>query len=200
MAHIEDRWEKVVADARVRTERHGGGRRRRARYLDPEGHQRSRTFARKVDAERFLITVEADKLRGTYIDPDAGRVTLRDYGEEWLVARTFDESSREAVRSRLRVHVFPHLGDRELAAIRPSHVQAWLRGLQQGLAPRYVRVIFANVSAIFAAAVDDERIVKNPCRVSSVRAPRFEPARVEPGRASRCQPSTTRCPSSTGSW
>jgi hypothetical protein len=67
-----------------------------------------------------------------------------------------------------------------VAAIRPSHVQAWLRGPQQGLAPRYVRVIFANVSAIFAAAVDDERIVKNPCRANSVRTPRPDARRVEP--------------------
>jgi integrase len=180
VVHIEDRWERVADGRRVRTDRHGSGRRWRARYLDPDGRQRSRTFARKVEAERFLATVETDKLRGAYIDPDAGRVTLREYGDEWLAGRTFDESTREVVRSRLRVHVYPHMGDRELAAIRPSHVQAWLRGLQQSLAPRYVRVIFANLSAILAAAVDDERIVKNPCRASSVRPPRSDPARVEP--------------------
>jgi hypothetical protein len=93
VAHIEDRWEKVVGGQRVRAERHGSGRRWRARYLDPEGRQRSRTFARKLDAERFLATVETDKLRGAYVDPDAGRVTLREYGEEWLAGRTFDEAT-----------------------------------------------------------------------------------------------------------
>lgn len=139
MGHIEDRWEKIVDGARVRTERYGAGGRWRARYLDPDGRERSRTFARKLEAERFLATVETDKLRGAYIDPSAGRVTLRDYGEEWLAGRTFDESTREAVVSRLRVHVFPHLGERELVGIRPSHLQAWMRGLQQSLASRYVR-------------------------------------------------------------
>jgi integrase len=180
VAHIEDRWEKVVDGRRVRTARYGKGDRWRARYLDPMGQERSRTFARKVDADRFLATVETDKLRGAYIDPNAGRVTFREYGEEWLAGRTFDESTREAVRSRLAVHVYPEFGDRELAAIRPSHIQGWLRGLQHRLAPRYVRVILANLSAVFAAAVDDERIVKNPCRASSVRPPRSEFERVEP--------------------
>ena len=136
MAHIEDRWEKVVDGRRVRTARYGKGDRWRARYLDPIGQERSRTFARKVDADRFLATVETDKLRGAYIDPNAGRVTFREYGEEWLAGRTFDEATREAVRSRLRMHAYPQLGDRQLAAIRPSHLQAWLRGLQQQLAPR----------------------------------------------------------------
>ncbi len=43
-----------------------------------------------------------------------------------------------------------------------------------------MRVIFVNLSAILAAAVLDERIVKHPCRASSVRAPRSDPMRVEP--------------------
>jgi len=45
---------------------------------------------------------------------------------------------------------FESLGTAALADLRPSPVQAWLRGLQQVLAPRYVRVIFANLSAVLA--------------------------------------------------
>lgn len=187
MGHVEDRWEKVVDGRRTRTGRYGTGARWRARYLDPDGKERSRTFARKLEADRFLATVETDKLRGAYIDPSAGRVTLREYGDEWLAARTFDESTREAVTSRLRVHVYPHLGGRELATIKPSHLQAWMRGLQQTLAPRYVRVIFANLSSIFAAAVDDERIVKNPCRAGTVSAPRSDLRKIEPWTAEQVE-------------
>lgn len=40
-----------------------------ARWREPNGRQRSRDFARKVDATRFLATVEADLVRGEYIDP-----------------------------------------------------------------------------------------------------------------------------------
>lgn len=73
MAHVEDRWEKLVGGRKVRTDRYGRGDRWRARYLDPAGRERSQTFARKLDAERFLATVETDKLRGAYLDPQAGR-------------------------------------------------------------------------------------------------------------------------------
>lgn len=45
-------------------ERRGPGR-WRARYRGPDGKERSRTFDRKADAERFLVTVESDKLRGS---------------------------------------------------------------------------------------------------------------------------------------
>ena len=34
-----------------------------ARYRTPDGHQRTRTFARKVDADHFLVEIEASKQR-----------------------------------------------------------------------------------------------------------------------------------------
>jgi integrase len=153
------------------------------RYRDPAGVQRARQFDRKADADRFAATVEADKARGTFIDPKAGRITLKDYADTWLKAQTFDESTREATELRLRLHVHPVLGQTPLAALRPSQIQAWLRGLQQSLAPRYVRVIHANLSAVLTAAVDDDRIAKNPCSAASVKLPALDPSKVTPWTA-----------------
>jgi integrase len=183
MAHIEDRWYRIRDGNRVPTPLCGRGLRYRVRYTDPDGRERSKSFPDrdKRAAEAFLVTVEADKLRGSYIDPQAGRISLRRYASDWLAGQTFDESTREATESRLRVHVYPYLGDRGLGSIRPSHVQAWDRTLhQQHLAPTYRRVLFANLSAIFSAAVDDERIAKNPCRAASVKPPRLVARKVTP--------------------
>jgi integrase len=180
MAHIEDRGEKTVDGDRIRTPRHGQGMRWRARYLDPDGHQRSKMFARKIDAERFLASVTTDMLRGAYVDPSAGKVTFADFAVRWLEARTFGESSREATEVRLRVHAYPYLGRRQLRDLRPSVIQAWVRGLQEQLAASYVRVIFANVSAVLAAAVDDGLIARNPCRAGSVKIPRTVQRKVTP--------------------
>ena len=60
------------------------------RYRDPDGQQRRKSFGRKSDADRFASVVEADKLRGNFIDPDAGRVTFKGYAERWLAAQTFE--------------------------------------------------------------------------------------------------------------
>jgi integrase len=38
----------------------------------PGGAGGSKSFARKIDAERFLVSVEDAKLRGAYVDPAAG--------------------------------------------------------------------------------------------------------------------------------
>ncbi len=41
----------------------------RARYKDPLGKTLSRTFARKADAQRFLLDFEADRVGGRWVDP-----------------------------------------------------------------------------------------------------------------------------------
>ena len=86
----------------------------RARYVDPEGRERNRGFARRADAERFLASVSAEMLRGAYVDPSAGKITFKEFADSWLASRTFDESSREATELRLRLHAYPHLGGHQL--------------------------------------------------------------------------------------
>ncbi len=138
--------------------------------------------------------MKADLARGTYTDPAAGKVTVRAYAESWLAAQTSDPSTREATQLRLRLHVLPELGGRELRALRPSVVQAWTRGLQAKLAPNYVRVVFANLSALLSAAVDDGLIGRNPCRAGSVRPPAPERRRVVPWPAERVTAVTAALP------
>ena len=185
MAHIQDRWETTIDGRRERTVRWGQGRRWRARYRDPDGIERSRTFERKQDAERFLANVTADVIRGAYVDPDAGKVTFATFAEQWLEAQTFSEGTYEATELRLRIHAVPVLGRHELRAIKPSIIQAWLRGLQSELAPSYVRVVLVNVSAVFNAAVDDGLIARNPCKARSVRPPKLEERKVRPWPATQ---------------
>jgi integrase len=86
---------------------------------------------------------------------------------------------------RLRVHAFPVLGKRQLRDLRPSTIQAWVRGLQGGLSPRTVRLVFATVSSVLSAAVDDGLITHNPCQVRSVRAPAVDAQKVAPWSADR---------------
>ncbi len=180
MAHVQDRWERTVGGARIRTGRYGTGKRWQARYQDPDGRERTKDFARKIDAERFLTTVASEVLRGSYIDPDAGKVTFREFADRWLEAQTFSDTTREATELRLRLHAIPVLGLRELRDVRPSVLQAWLRGLQEKLAPTYVRAILTNVSSVLAAAVDDGLIARNPCTAGSVKPPKVVTRKIEP--------------------
>ena len=179
MGHVEDRWYKTVRQPgggtqRVKTARFGTGMRYRVRYIAPDGRERSESFPDRAKraAEAFLTSVEADKLRATYVDPAAGRITFRQYAEGWLRTRVLDASSREATELRVRKHLYPFFGDRQLAAIRPGHVREWDSGLVDRLAPSTRSVVFTHLRSILGAAVDDERIAKNPCSARSVKQPR----------------------------
>ena len=151
----------------------------RARYRDGGNREHARHFARKADAQGWLDEVTTSVVSGRYVNPKAARRTLRDFGEQWLADQTFDPATRQAVALRWRLHIAPHLGDKALVEIQPSTVRAWLSGLDS-LAASYRRVIFANLSGILSAAVDDGCIAHNPCAARSVRSPKADQRKVEP--------------------
>ncbi|MGI5519337.1 tyrosine-type recombinase/integrase [Micromonospora sp. CA-259024] len=187
MGHVEDRWYRTTTGSdgrakRERTERHGTGKRYRVRYIGPDGRERSQSFPDrgKRDAEAFLVSVESDKLRGAYVDPAAGRITFAEYAENWLRTRSFDESTRETTEIRVRRHLLPYFGTRQVASIKPGHIREWDASMVGKLAPSTRSVIFAHLRTILGAAVDDERIPKNPCTARSVSQPRPVERRVVP--------------------
>lgn len=157
------------------------------RYRDPAGVQRSASFARKRDADAFLVSVEHDKLRGAYVDPSAGQVTLRDFAEVWLAQRTFDPATRIAMESRFRAHLYPHLGDLEVRAIRPSTVQAWLRTLSDTVAPSYVALLLGHLRSVLSAAVDDQLVASNAAKAGSVKPPKADRREVVPWTVEQVQ-------------
>lgn len=169
MSHVEDRWKRDPNHSRLRY---------RARWTDPDGRERSRSFATKGLAERFLTEVEHSKNSGSYRDPDAGRLTLSKYAAQWLAAQGFDAVTREGVELRLRLHVLPALGDNRLdqLAARPSVIQAWVVALP--LAPSTARKVFTHLNSIMRAAQLDGLIGRNPC--SGLKLPAVPDRTVRP--------------------
>lgn len=147
----------------------------RARYRDHAGKEHARHFRRKVDAERWLAEVTASIVTGAYITPGAGRVTFREYAEQWRAMQVHRPGTVVAVEGALTRHVYPVIGDRPLETVRPSDIQAMVKGMS--LSPSSVRVAMRYVSGIFKAAVLDRRIPVSPCQ--GVRLPRPEVRRVE---------------------
>src|SRR4051812_48021619 len=113
-----------------------------ARWRDPDGRQRKKSFPRKLDAERFLTTLNADMLRGQYIDPDGGRVLVAAYAVSWVAARPQRVTTRELRERYLRNHITPTtLGHMRLSDVRHSHVQAWATDRSKHLGPSTLRTL-----------------------------------------------------------
>ena len=151
----------------------------RARYRDAAGKEHARHFDRKVDAQRWLDQVTASVIRGDYVDPKAGRVTLTTYAATWEAIQVSSEGTQRIVDNALRLHILPKLGAEPLATIRPSAVQAFVKSLEsKGLSPGTIRVIYHVLTQVFASAVDDRLISSTPCR--RVKLPKADDAEVVP--------------------
>jgi integrase len=158
----------------------------RARYRDADGHEHAKHFDRKVDAQRWMDETTASVVTGQYVDPNAGRITLRNYAENWRAAQVHREGTVVQVEGILYRHIYPVLGQRPISGVLPSDVQALVKrlsttprtGSRRPLSPATVGVAHRVLSAIFKSAVADRRLASSPC--VGTRLPKVEKRKVEP--------------------
>ena len=160
----------------------------RARYRAPDGRERSKTFDRKVDAQRFLAAVETEKSRGEWIDPRLGRTRFDDFADRWMkaVAPTLKATTVASYEGLLRSRVCPTFGEWAMASVRPSDVQAWVgEMIEEGLSPSRIRQANVVLSLVFQAAVRDGIVARNVAqgvrlpKLAREEAPYFDPATVD---------------------
>ena len=158
-----------------------GGVRWDVRLRRPDGSAYKRTFRTKKEAERFQATELADKSRGTWVDPQAGRTTVAQWFEEWYATNSHSWRPSTAAKNRSAVvkHWLPRLGAREVGGVTPRHVQRVVNELVgEGLNPTTVRSYYGAFSALMNSAVDMELIGRTPCRGVKLPAVDSEEKRV----------------------
>ncbi|MGH9014022.1 MAG: tyrosine-type recombinase/integrase [Acidimicrobiia bacterium] len=130
-----------------------------------EGRERSRQFARRIDAERFLATTEAAKAEGRWVDPAQGRVSLQEWADHaWdPITAHLGVKSKERADGVLRHHVLPRFGSVQIAGLEHLHVCEWVTALQeQGLSPSTVAKAYQTLDRLLEAAVRSKRLATNP--------------------------------------
>jgi integrase len=163
----------------LRGKKQGRGRPRwRARYRDPSGRERSKSFARKVDAERFLVGIEDAKLRGVYVDPAAGKIAFSEWAERWYNATAaLRHTTRRDYRKLLDQQVLPAFAADSLAGIDALAVREWVAGLVTGgLSARRARKAHAVLSQVLASAVEGGRLSRNVA--AGVKLPKVQRAEM----------------------
>lgn len=98
--------------------------------------------------------------------PQGSGMTVAQYAERWLTerkARGVRDIATE--RSRIRLHVLPQIGALALGTVKPVMIKAMVATWRQALAPRTVRNVFTLVRGIFADALDEELVDKDPTAI-----------------------------------
>ena len=147
-----------------------------ARYcVDLIWHNAPSTFRTKREADAYLAAVRADIDRGSWIDPDAGKVTFSEYSSRWLAERPqLRPRTRELYAGQLRLHILPVLGSVELGEISPSRIRSWRADLISAGKPgaSTTAKCYRLVHAVLATAVEDGIILRNPCMIRGASAER----------------------------
>ncbi|HEX4818431.1 MAG TPA: site-specific integrase, partial [Nonomuraea sp.] len=177
MAFVKDLWTKTVRTPdgkaqKVKTARHGKGKRWLAVWVDPDGNERSTAYDRKADAERQIAAMGADIARGDYIDPNAGKVLFGELAERWLSSRIVDPATKIRYEYIHRLHVAPTFAKRQVKTIKPSHVQTWISDLSSRFGTSTVQTAFLVLQGVFNLAVADEVIKHSPAKSPVVQVPK----------------------------
>src|SRR6266511_1363278 len=91
--------------------------------------QGSQTFSKWEQARDFKNDLLAKVARGTWVDPRQGKKLFEEWADEWweIWSADLDLSPRtlQAAEARLRLHLKPFFGKRQLRAITVSVVRRW---------------------------------------------------------------------------
>lgn len=150
-----------------------GQKRYRVRYRTPDRRQTDkRGFTTVRDAKLFAATVEVEKMRGTYVAPSAGRVTVSQVSARWEEGLGhLKPKTRENALSAYKTHVAPRWADTAVGDVTAPVVRSWVSSLaQDGAGPATVERALGVLRQILAVAVEAGNLAGNP--VARVKAPR----------------------------
>ena len=95
-----------------------------ARWRDPAGNEKSRSFPTRLEASRFDAQVRSDIANGRYVDRDAGNITFEEYATQWLAGKhNLRSSTRRLYEKALGTRVYPTIGDRPLNRFTPADLR-----------------------------------------------------------------------------
>jgi integrase len=139
----------------------------RIRWRDANGRGRSRSFARKADALRYLHELDVRLDRGHHRDPTSGRAALAEIAETWYdqkVSAGRKPSTVIGYRSILDSIILPSLGGEPVAAITYPALTTWLRDLDH-LSGSRRRHIIGVLAQVLDMGVRLGHIDTNPARL-----------------------------------
>ncbi|MGW1817092.1 site-specific integrase [uncultured Streptomyces sp.] len=137
------------------------------RYREPGGRtggQREASFSKKTTADNFASKVENDKSVGTYIDPNAGKITVRAYAEDWLNRRVIGDSTYSNYRGFIDTHLIPLLGRKTMAGVAKRDVEHFKAAISKKLAASTVHDRMKLVKHMFWSAKEEKVIQEDPTR------------------------------------
>ncbi|WP_030764900.1 tyrosine-type recombinase/integrase [Streptomyces sp. NRRL F-2664] len=174
--YIEDRWLTKKPDEatgkRRRTALYGKGKRYKVTGIPGVRARSFDQLSGPNGANAWRAKAQADSMRGEFVDPRDGSITFADYfRDHYWPTQTGDPGSLDTIERRIRVRVLPHLGKHALNTIRVPQLREFLAALDSQYSETTILETWGTLSSVLQAAVDDERLAKNPCSARTIKLP-----------------------------
>ena len=138
----------------------------RAGYRGPDGREHSKSFPRKVDAERWLRDELQKQDQGLWINPNAGAMLFAEWAQAWLAGKaSIGVKTQAGYQSVLNSRVLPAFGGLPLARITSEAVASWIGEMTaEGLSASRIRNCFNVLASCLDTAAFRGLIGRNPAR------------------------------------
>lgn len=127
-----------------------------------------------AEAKRRAEAFEAQQrsAKATGAPPMLDRTTtVSQYAQKWAETRLHRDSTARRAQVHLKHITGSRLGERPLADVRTSEVEAWVADRSRHLSPGTMRNLYITLKATFRLAVEDRVIERSPC-VRDIKLPK----------------------------
>lgn len=144
----------------------------RARYTDPAGRRRSKSFPTKADARAWLSAEHAAIVRRSWKAPELTSRPVGAYAADYLGRDALRDSTRALYEGLWRNHLEPHWSDVRIGDVSPALVRSWHAQAGKVTKPRALSQSYTLLRGILAQAVEDEVLSANPARIKGAGTPK----------------------------
>jgi integrase len=133
-------------------------------YLDQDGVDRIKTFAKKKDADKYHDTVRVSVRAGVHT---SSRATVADAGRIWLAdaGDRLEPATVESYRQHLDDHITPYIGNIKLSQLTVPLVREFMDKLRDDKrSPAMIKRVVGDLGSILADAQERGQVAQNVVR------------------------------------
>jgi integrase len=157
-----------------------------AAYSDQQGKRRRKQFARKRDAEAWLVNARSEVASGIHT-PDSQSITVADAAVLWLQACQRGRDGREPVEphtlrsyeSHVRLHINPLVGAELLSGMTTPKVNAFRDSLVDTTSRAMAKKVLVSLKAMITEAQSRGLVAQNVAKSVKITTAGRHKAQVE---------------------
>ncbi len=142
-------------------------------YTDQHGDRRLKTFAKKKEADEFLVQARHEVREGTHT-ADSASVSVADAAKRWIKGREVEGIERSTLRQyrqHIDLHIIPIIGNVKLSKLTTPKVEGFKETLLETRSRAMARKALQSFRSIISDAQRRGLVAQNVARGVSIRTP-----------------------------